>query len=252
MYSISDFPEIKNNFYLGSRNAGPSKKFCGKVAIITVFAKQKPDDWLPSEKKKYFSEMNKSTALLMKEAKRYGAYLEIKKYEAEISLPANANPSRGFQLIKEEFCRSTMNELQYHYEKEFGVNEAVFILAFNRNARSFAHESSTPYSNTDEISIIFFDPSVRKECAHTISHEVLHQFGAQDYYYPEMVTQAAKYCFKQSIMGLGGDVVDDLTAYLIGWKNTISEMSYTFLKSTMWMTVEKYNKALEAEWKKKW
>ena len=42
--------------------------------------------------------------------------------------------------------------------------------------------------------------------------------------------------------------IDDLTAYLIGWKDTISGDSYQFLKDTMWMNKREYYKAVDEEW----
>jgi hypothetical protein len=250
MYRVYDFPEIWKNFYLESRNAGPSKRLRGKVAIITVFAKRTYFDWQSDQIDKYYSELNKASNFLIKEARRYGTRLEIVNYKAEVNVPTDADPKKGYNLIKDAFGITTMKELQFRYERLYSVDEAIVLLVFNQQGRSFAFEDMTPFSDVDELSVIFYSSLSHESYEHTISHEILHQFGAQDYYYPKEVTEAAKFCFNQSVMGLGGMVVDDLTAYLVGWKDTISDMSYCFLRSTMWMTPEKYSQALRDEWKR--
>ena len=49
-------------------------------------------------------------------------------------------------------------------------------------------------------------------------------------------------------MGIGKPVVDDFTAYIIGWKDTISANTYWFLKETMWMNDKEFQKALDDAW----
>jgi hypothetical protein len=45
MYRVEDYPQIKNNFFLGSKNAGASKKLLGEVNIVTVFMKRPQSPW---------------------------------------------------------------------------------------------------------------------------------------------------------------------------------------------------------------
>ena len=84
----------------------------------------------------------------------------------------------------------------------------------------------------------------------TIAHELLHQFGAIDFYFPREIEAIAKKYIGDSIMcNSSVDTVDDLTAYLVGWKDTVSENSYLFLKETMWMSAERFKEAKKSEWK---
>ena len=87
----------------------------------------------------------------------------------------------------------------------------------------------------------------------TLVHELLHLFGAVDLYYPENLKQVGKKYLPGSIM-CDGNVIDDLTRYLIGWKRQLQSdsMAWKFLEETKNITAEDVRKANEAEWKKKW
>jgi hypothetical protein len=194
--------------------------------------------------------MKQVASFLESEARRYGAYLKINDLYLETEVPYNANPHSGFSLVKDYFHSSDMESLQEYYEARMNVNEVPIILAFNESGRSFAFKKNlNDRYNTQETSVVFFEndegPEYYKK---TIVHELLHQFGAIDYYYPKAVTETAKKYLYNSIMGIGQPVVDDFTAYLIGWKDTISANTYWFLKETMWMNAERYEEELRKEW----
>ncbi len=250
MYKISDYPHLQNNFFLGGRGAGASKKFVGDVNILTVFLKRELSDWSENTKTKYYAAVNKAADFLMSEAAKYGAYLNIHCFHLETAVPKDANPKAGYALVKNYFHRESINEIQTYYEKSMGVDEVPIILAFNGPGRSFAYkENSNDMYTAQELSVIFFENNDNIESKKiSIAHELLHQFGAIDYYFPkELKTIAEKY-IGNSIMGVGQPWVDDLTAYLIGWKDTISANSYWFLKETMWMD----EKRMEEEKRKAW
>lgn len=252
MYRISDYPEIQNNFYLGSRNTGASRKLVGDVNIITVFVSKTPDDWCEAIKNEYRKSIHIAADFLTSQARRYGTYLNIRCLYLETTVPYDADPHKGFYLLRNFFHSPDMQRLQEYYEKHMGVDEVPIILAFNERGRSFAFEKNDyQFYDVQETSVLFFDNDANaKEEAMSIAHEILHQFGALDYYYPEAVTEIAKKYLFDSIMGIGKKVVDDLTAYLVGWKDTISAGSYWFLHDTMWMTDERYTQAIRNEWKK--
>lgn len=250
MYKIKDYPQIQNNFYLTSRNVGASKKLLGKVNIVTVFLKRSASCWSSSIKNKYFSAIDKASDFLMKEAKRYGVSLNIAIYNLETNVPATADPLDGYDIVKDYFHRDTVEELQDYYEEKMGVDEVPIILAFNESGRSFAYRQKFKDKyEVQELSILFYhDKTNHAQAWKTIAHELLHQFGASDYYFPQEVEKIAKKYFTDSIMGIGKPVVDDFTAYIIGWKDTISANTYWFLKETMWMNEKEFKKALDDAW----
>jgi len=85
----------------------------------------------------------------------------------------------------------------------------------------------------------------------TIIHELLHQFGAPDYYYPKAVKSLADKYFPQSIMTSGtGIVIDSLTSYLIGWSDSIDRNAATVLELTKQITYADIDKELKEIWAK--
>jgi len=250
MYKISDYPEIQNNFFLKGRNVGASKKLVGTVNLLTVFLKRGASDWQQEAKTRYYSAVSDAADWIMREAKRYGADLTLRCFHLETAVPSDASPKDGFSLVKGYFGRETMEEVQNHYQSSMKVDEVPVILAFNEAGRSFAFKKNTAQGyRTDEISVVFLEDSTDHDTAvTTIAHELLHQFGAVDYYFPKEVKQVAERYLAHSVMGVGYRTVDDLTAYLVGWKDTISANSYWFLKETVWMDELTYREAKQKQW----
>lgn len=250
MYKISDYPEIQNNFYLTGKNCGASKKLLGNVSILTVFVKQRENDWSEDTKNRYYKCMRNATAWLEKEAKRYGARLKINCVHLETSVSERADARKGFELLKNYFHTSSMQKLHTYYEQSLNVDEIPIIIAFEREGRSFAYKQCSCQKETvQEQTVIFFNKNSRW-MAETIAHELLHQFGAADYYYPDSVKAIARRYFGKSLMlDLDSPVLDDLSAYVVGWKDTISAASYWFLRETNWMTMERSDREIDLQWK---
>lgn len=247
MYKVEDYPQIKNNFFLMARNIGASRKLLGKVALTTVYAHRNSECWSSKSKKDYQMALNKAKAFLENEALRYGVTLEINLYHLNINIEKDADPFKCFDVIKNQIRSRSMDDLQNYYEGYFNADEAPIIVAFDEPGRSFAAMQHTPSQKIDEISMIFKRSGVFSYTS--IAHELLHQFGATDYYFPQSVKEVAEKYLYNSVMGVGACVVDDLTAYLVGWKNTISANSYWFLHDTMWLTQSVYYDEIRKQWK---
>ncbi len=250
MYRVENYPEIKNNFFLKARNVGASRKLKGDIEIIVCFMKKKPTDFSKSTREQFSEELYVACDWLQAEAKKYGTDLTFKYRFYSIHIPESAKPENGYELIRDFFNSKNINmdQLQNRYEKMSDSNESPFILVFDEVSRSYAHKAPTQYYAGNEDSIIFKDGNKVFNWS-TIAHELLHQFGAIDYYYPQKVTECAKIYIGDSIMGIGSqDVLDDLSAYLVGIKDTIACYTYHFLKETMWINAELYNKHIMDEW----
>ena len=191
--------------------------------------------------------MHKACDWLTKEAARYGADLSFKYRFFTIDTPKDIANDGSYAQIKDFFNSENINmdQLQKRYEAMSGSDESPFILVFDKTARSFARRQSMSGTPYNELSVMFRNIYTSSFLWTTIAHELLHQFGAIDYYYPEEVTECAKIYIKDSIMGVGrDDVLDDLTAYIVGIKDTISASTYHFLEKTMWVDYEKFVKHL--------
>ena len=61
-------------------------------------------------------------------------------------------------------------------------------------------------------------------------HELYHLFGARDYYLPSIVNTLAEHYFYNSIMLSTNGWADEFTAYLLGWKKTVTQKVLDFLE----------------------
>ena len=247
MYRVEDYPQIRGNYFLTARASGPSKKLLGRVAVISCLMRTTAGDFSAKSTDQYYAALNQAIQWLQQQARRYCVPLEISGYHYEVDVSPNADPLKGYDLLKGFLHLPSVDAAQKHFEQTLAVNEAPLVMVFDRNGRSFAvNQMGEPYK-VNELSTIF---KYRDKFLYTtIIHELLHQFGGVDLYYPPAVKERAEYYFADSVMGVGSFEMDDLTAYLIGWKDTISANTYHFLKDTMWLNKQSYDQAVKDAWK---
>ena len=253
MYRVEDYPQIKNNFYLDGRNTGACKKLKGNIATLTVFMHNRNSKWTEEDKKKYFNSLNTATKWLVRQAKRYKVNLSFKNYSFDVTVNDDINTHNDFNLIKDFLRVETMQQAHDYYTKSLNCDECPFILVYNMQGRSFGRRHNDNFEGIiNECSTVFIEKNKEFDWR-VITHELLHQYGAVDYYFPKKIEETANKYLGISIMDRNlSQNVDDFTAYIIGWKETISGNTYWFLKETMWLTYDKYNEELNNEWKKKY
>ena len=117
-----------------------------------------------------------------------------------------------------------------------GYDERPVIMVVNKKLRSFAHPrekvNGILMSTAREYCVI--GHNFRYFSGRTIRHELFHLFGAPDLYTPQSVKSPASRLLPGSIMN-DGNITDALTAYCIGWTDTLSPEALDFL----WETREK-------------
>ncbi len=234
---------VKDHWWLRCRDTGPSRKLLGKVHIYVVFVECKDSHWSEAYKSTYKTGMREAIRRLTEEAASYGVKLELDYAMFDMAVPSTytGDPMDYWKIY---FCRNSIQELQDHYESKYGYRETPFMFIFNLEGRSYAYcDKNDDGWITNEMSVIY-----RPFSAHAIMHELLHQFGARDYYFPEWVAEIARHYFPDSVMlSSSGMKVDDLTAYLVGWQDTISVQSYWLLQRTLGLTWEAYLEAHAAD-----
>lgn len=129
---------------------------------------------------------------------------------------------------------SSPEEMDSLLKKELNVNQIAYIIVLNKEGRSYKHSYITEDSELMEF-CVFFDDSINLDgntCCSTISHEILHLFGAEDFYdpYGDMPERQklAQTLYPNDIMfTLMTDVNDaqigGYTAYSVGWTDTLPE-----------------------------
>lgn len=127
---------------------------------------------------------------------------------------------------------STPEEMDSSLKKEMNVKQIAYLFIVDKAGRSYKYSYVTKDSKTMEF-CVFFDDSIKFDgnvCCSTISHEVLHLFGAEDYYdpYGKLPERAklAEELYPNDIMLAYLNNVNDAkigayTAYSVGWTDTL-------------------------------
>lgn len=129
-------------------------------------------------------------------------------------------------------------EMLDSFRKEYGTDEVVCFTIFHKNGTAYAinpKRGATPF--VDEHCIVFVrdlnssgnDPAGSQ--ASIIAHEMLHLFGAEDFYASASRKQLARALYPSDIMlGANYDVrtntLGKATAFYIGWTDEIPDILY--------------------------
>ena len=126
-----------------------------------------------------------------------------------------------------------------YYKSIYPEDEIIFLNFLNKSGKSYArHAISTGYLEYSEHCVIFADylgssPEMRKDGsrAATIAHELLHLFGAEDYYDSQSREALANQYYPDDIMlwqydKIEDNVIGDCTAFSVGWTDTIPKVCY--------------------------
>lgn len=224
-------------------NSGCCGRLVGNLAIVSVLISDTTSGWTAFEKARYKQEVSSACAFLLNNGGR-AAGLTIKEQiylQAEIPYAEERNRYKKtvgdvlHVLGYSSFNAFQASILQAHPE----IDTVAVFFVLNKNNRSFAlimkgHKTmnSTRRSDTSvgEYSVIY--AKARGSIPFTISHELLHLYGAIDYYYPERTNLEAKNYSPHSIMlcHYQRPEIDDLTKFLVGWKQGLNPNSLLFLK----------------------
>ena len=223
---------LMGNVFLGCRGQGDCRSLTGKVLLTVIMVDDSESSWNVLAISDYKKKQAAATAKLQAEAKRYGVSLNIgmhylrSRIEGTFSIQDFSGwvskALRGAGLPQEE-------EVIPMLRRNAGVKEAAIIFAVNRPGRAFAIARNI--QKAFEYTIVYGEDADYR-------HELLHLFGAKDFYYPADVKKIAEKYFSDSIMmRTYGDVkVDELTAYLVGWTDKVSDKIQRFLTETSWVT----------------
>ncbi len=230
------------HYYLMSKNYGSANELRGNVTTVIVFLNDRESEWGDNAKARYLSAHKAALREFSEQAEKAGVPLSfsIAEMEASIDSDCNIKDAYSFQpeLLKVLNAEST-EEYKERYIKQYPADEVSIIFAVNKEERSYGYSASASNPNLNEYSVIFLETG--KFSSRNIMHEMLHQFSAEDYYYPDEIMNLAVKHFRGSIMNIGYQedcIIDGLTAYLIGWTDKFDQNVMTFLEETKTITSE--------------
>ncbi len=252
---MADYYEYKRHYMLSARGVGPVKILVGRVNVGIYFINDTESVWTENERECFLRWASEAIKKIQRAADSNKVFLQLGYHSNTLtvskSYSAYANNLKG--LVSDAlkiYNYRTADEYQDQYRKLYNYNEVPLLFVFNKSRRSFAQCASLGWDNSDEFGVLFWESNQNAD--HPFAHELLHLFGAKDFYYPEEVKAIAQRSFPSSVMlsRTYDYEIDELTRFLIGWTHELGYKAEQFLKETAHITPEMVSQALKAEWKR--
>ena len=222
------------HFALTSKNLGPCRELLGEVHITLVFVNTPLHPWNEEKKDEVFRMSWSSIDCMQKEARRYGANVNMRIGWLEYNLPFEHDKELKwyYTILEDYFHTKNIADLIRYYETYCKADNAPIIFLFNSWDRSHCYMCTKDFPRwNEEFGVIFCDTQLHDNF---LTHEFLHIYGAIDLYdyNNEGVRAIAEQYFPDSVMMKPTHVIDELTAYLIGWTKQPSAKVMEFLSRT--------------------
>ncbi len=247
-------PELAgDNIYRPDYNLGTCKKLSGDVAVVVIYMNDFEQSWSEDAMNTFTEKAIKpGLAFLKKEATQYNIDLRFKITDIYASVWYDDDvitdcASTGLATI--DVAYQAANELGYASDTELcetilareNVDEVILLTVFNKNGTSYALNPKRGSDiNIEEHCIIFARDLNTQEDEYfpasfqssVVAHEILHLYGAEDYYstperkalaskyYPEDIMLSAKYFLTLNKLG-------EVTAFYIGWTDIAPDIIKT-------------------------
>ncbi len=226
---------LRDHVYLNMRVWGHCEKMTGNVVATVIFVNDPTAVWTDAQISAVRGELEATAARIMSDAAVYGAQLQL-SFQYKIST-TNETIVEGDNIKWMDSALTAIglpdrSGVNTALESAYGVDTAPVIFVANQKGRDFA---------TSQFCTLYEDASA-------FYHELNHIFGAKDFYYPDDVYTLAQTHLSNTIMiDSSKGVMDDLTAYLIGWTDTLSDSAMGFLQETAYLTQEYLSEEHEKE-----
>ena len=230
----------KNHVLTSLRDVGEVRKLTGNIDVIVFFVNDSRSIWTDSAKQKYRAMHKEAMQYLLHTARDRGVRLQIRNAYVDASVSMDCHRDRYEQwskVILGKYGAEDIPSYQRRHKAKMGCAEVPILFVFNKPFISCAVYADRAAPGVGEMSILS-----GPECSpFTIVHELLHQFGAVDLYYPEPLRTLVQRMGYKSVMASGRDMdIDSLTAYLIGWTEAISDGAAKLLEKTAYLTRESW------------
>lgn len=217
-------PSLWSNVYLAQKECGCCKTLTGDVAISVILVSDDAGQWDEETAANLKTTLETGKTNVLEDAASCEAELSLTFYYYNADLTGEiCNTGKKDNWRESALKRAglpAVSRLHKKLTKQYDAKEAPVIFAFNKPGRAYARRGMGEYF------VMFSDSD-----AFTFQHELSHIFGAADFYYPKEVKNLAATHLTDTIM-ITGESVDALTAYLIGWKDTVDDNALEFLKNT--------------------
>ncbi len=223
--------ELRQHVYLNSRDWGYCEKLIDNVSITAIFVNDPEGSWSDEEINTVKNELQSVVSRITADASSYGAQVNISMYYKTASTSVKIVDGETEQWAESALTAAglpSLSQVNITLESTYGTDAAPVIFIANHGGRATAYH----HTSKNEYAVLY-------ENANAFYHELCHVFGAKDFYFPADVKKSAETYIPNSIMVDSSDgVMEDLTAYLIGWTDTPSQNALGFLNATSYLTKE--------------
>lgn len=226
---------------------GTCRSLCGDVSVVLFWMDDFESEWFSDEIADYVkNEVRPALDFLEQEAKKYGVELhfDIRDQFADLYYDDDVIVStKETGLATIDVLDQAARALGYAGESEL-INalkakyqtEIVCLTVFDKNGTAYAINPARGETRKVEEHCILFTndlyPTGNEPIgaqASIVAHEMLHLFGAEDYYATESRKAIARRYYPNDLMlGANYDVrtnrIGDATAFYIGWTDEVPEV----------------------------
>lgn len=257
--ALIDIAETDPNYYDVLRpwyNIGHNKQLRGTPIIYAIFMDDEESSWDVVLIEKFLNdEIDPAITYLETEAKKWGIGLDLSiksfatvlnqgytfKYEGVVNRDLRQSPSTKDVLEKVaiDFGYSSEETLHEAISLLNGGKEIIFLCIFNKDGTCYTRNQATNGSTTlIEETILFRRPLncpefflKKGQRVSVVAHEILHLFGAEDFYLTTSRENLAEQYYPNDIMlwqysDVNENTLGDCVAYSIGWTNITPEVCY--------------------------
>ena len=243
-----DWEENLMTEFRGNYGWGVCSELNRKVVVLLFFMDDFESSWTQSEITSFVqNEINPAFDFLEKEAKEYGVSLDFEVvktyssvyYNGQVIVDPNRNGT-GTGNVLWNAVQSTEKSPDWAFlpnvRNTYHAASIVSLTLFNTCGTSYAHVSESEIDRDIEEHCIIFandlnlhgtDPVGSR--ASVVAHEVLHLFGAEDYYRDASRKALAEDLYPQDLMlqtpfRIDEGDVGEATAFYVGWTNEVPDV----------------------------
>ena len=222
--------ELRQHVYLNARDWGYCEKLTGNVAITAIFVSDPEASWSDAQINTVKSELQSVVSRITSDAASYGVQVNISLNYKSASTSVKIVDGKTEDWAESALAAAGLpnrSQINTALESTYGVDSAPVFFIANHGGRAAAYNASK-----NEYAVLY-------ENANAFYHELSHIFGAKDFYFPADVKELTETYLPNSIMVDSSDgVMEDFTAYLIGWTDSLSQNALGFLNATSYLTQE--------------
>lgn len=235
-------------------NSGNCRRLAGKPFVMVIYLDDDVSSWTEEEVGIYSENLiYPALEFLEDNAAKWDVPLCLKtgyyatyghpdrpvKYDGVIDTFEDGTISRD---ILDQAAKSigfaSKEDMHDHLTEFAGTDQIAYVVMVDKGGRSY----SLPYKGRNrnagsdyelEYAVVFsgFTDTSRDSASDTVAHELLHLFGAEDFYYPAGREKLAKKLYPDDIMlcaksDLQYFTLEDYTAFTLGWTDAVPEVCY--------------------------